>query len=65
MHPHVPIIATALGAIVWLWLMHNRSLPLVSMCAHRARVRENCYHDLKNINEFLAHLRNGTFSVQY
>ena len=49
----------------WTILVHNRSLPLVSMCAHRARVRENCYHDLKNINEFLAHLRNGTFSVQY
>lgn len=32
MHPYVSIIATALGAIVWLWLMHNRSLPLDGCC---------------------------------
>ena len=28
MYPYVCATATAFGALAWLWLMHNRSLPL-------------------------------------
>lgn len=46
MHPHVPIIATALGAIVWLWLMHNRSLPLEGCCWPAAATAALLYYAL-------------------
>lgn len=32
MHAYVPLVAVGLGAIIWLWLMHNRSLPLEGCC---------------------------------
>ena len=43
-------------------LAHNRTLPLVSFCAHRSE-EEGCFVALKNVNTFVQHINEGRFSV--